>query len=183
MAQFQNFGGKNSKLFIHRDNGTSYSWRDSTLGATMDCFYSTPEDYLVAQAWQEKNFAEAIGPSGKFCTEDRRVFWASFENSKGGFDLKRDWKMYYDSEEKYKRLCGIKKSMDPNNVLTPNAFSLGEPPKGSSGAAADATATKKPVGSARAVDDKKMTAKKTDYLKRVMEGTSVTATANGRNIV
>ena len=178
MAQFQNFGGNKSKFRIHQNNGTSYSWRDSTLCATMDCFYKSEEDYQIAQAWQERNFAEAIGPSGKFSTEDRRLFWASFENSKGGFDLKRDWKMYYDSEEKYKRLCGIKKTMDPNNVLTPNAFSLGEPPKGSSGAAADATATNKQAGTAPAVDDKKMTAKKTDYLKRVMKGASVTGPAN-----
>ena len=38
-AQLQNFGGKYSKFASNADNGTAYSWRDSTICATLDCFY------------------------------------------------------------------------------------------------------------------------------------------------
>jgi hypothetical protein len=38
-AQTQWFGGENSKSVTNADNGTSYSWRDSTVACTLDCFY------------------------------------------------------------------------------------------------------------------------------------------------
>lgn len=37
-AQLQCFGGKNSMFARNAGNGTAYSWRDTSICATMDCF-------------------------------------------------------------------------------------------------------------------------------------------------
>jgi len=37
-AQLQCMGGKNSMFKRNAGNGTAYSWRDTTVGVTMDCF-------------------------------------------------------------------------------------------------------------------------------------------------
>ena len=55
-AQIQCFGGNNSQFFVNRNNGTSYSWRDTTVGQTLDCFHRD-SDYAreLAQDWQDDN--------------------------------------------------------------------------------------------------------------------------------
>jgi hypothetical protein len=118
-AQLQCFGGKNSKFFTNASNGTSYSWRDSTLVCVLDCFYAQGGK-KNAEDWQKINDAEAVGPNGKFCKQDRRVLWGSF----GNFDLDASWKYYYDDQAKYDRLRKARRAADPDGIFTPNTFSV-----------------------------------------------------------
>ncbi len=118
-AQMQNFGGRRSKLFINRSNGTSYSWRDSSITCVMDCFHSPEEDYRVmAQEWQDQNDIEGIGEGGIFSKRDMRVLWGSY----GSFNLDECSQLYYDDDEKYERLRNERAREDPDNVFTPNTF-------------------------------------------------------------
>lgn len=126
-VQIQNFGGNNSQFYCNRSNGTSYSWRDSTLVATLDCFYdfkSFPYTRKTAEEWQSKNDSEGIGPNGIFSKEDRRVLWGSY----GEYNMGRAWPYYHDSKEKYDKLCEIKRKIDPDGVFTPNTFCVGVNP-------------------------------------------------------
>ncbi|KAK7000474.1 FAD-binding PCMH-type domain-containing protein [Favolaschia claudopus] len=116
-AQFQCFGGKNSMFTRNANNGTSYSWRDSTMLMTMDNFHK-PEKKAEAEAWEAKNDAEAIGPQGIFSKEDRRLVWGSY----GSFDLDSVWETYYEDRPKYERLMRARKRADPNGTFTPNSF-------------------------------------------------------------
>lgn len=125
--QIQNFGGNNSRFYCNRNNGTSYSWRDSTLVATLDCFYdfkSFPYTKETAEEWQSKNDSEGIGPNGKFSKEDRRVLWGSY----GEYNMGRAWPYYHEDQDKYDRLCKIKRDIDPDGVFTPNTFCVGVDP-------------------------------------------------------
>lgn len=76
-AQLQCFGGKNSRVTLNKDNGTAFSWRDSSLVCTLDCFYDDGIDGTreTATEWQRVNDLEGIGPNGKFSKEDRRLLW------------------------------------------------------------------------------------------------------------
>jgi hypothetical protein len=116
-AQLQCFGGKNSKFVTNADNGTSYSWRDSTLACTLDCFYG-PGAKETAEEWHNINDAEGIGPHGKFCKQDRRVLWGSY----GNYDLDASWSYYYEDRAKYERLRKARQAADPDGVFTPNTF-------------------------------------------------------------
>ncbi len=118
-AQLQCFGGKNSKFVTNSDNGTSFSWRDSTVVCTLDCFYG-PDSKETAENWHKINDEEGIGPNGKFSKEDRRVLWGSY----GDFDLDASWKYYYEDQAKYDRLRKVRRAADPDGVLTPNTFSV-----------------------------------------------------------
>ena len=126
--QFQNFGGHNSGFYKNSNNGTAHSFRDSSIGVVHDCFYEGAEGLRFAKSWQERMDEEGVGPNGIFSKEDRRLFWGSFENAKGGWNLKESWSLYYDSKEKFDRLSEIKRRVDPQDVFTPNAFSLGQQP-------------------------------------------------------
>jgi hypothetical protein len=116
-AQIQCFGGKNSKFVTNADNGTSYSWRDSTVVCTLDCFYG-PGAKETAEEWHNINDAEGIGPNGKFSKQDRRVLWGSY----GSFDLDASWSYYYEDRAKYERLRKARQAADPDGVFTPNTF-------------------------------------------------------------
>jgi hypothetical protein len=116
-AQFQCFGGKNSKFITNADNGTSYSWRDSTVCCALDCFYGKGHKQ-TAEDWHPINDQQAIGPNGKFCRQDRRVLWGSY----GSFDLDASWSYYYDDRAKYDRLRKARSVADPDGVFTPNTF-------------------------------------------------------------
>ena len=76
-AQLQCFGGKNSRFTTNKDNGTSFSWRDSSLVCTLDCFYDDgiPGTRETAIEWHKINDTEGIGPNGKFSKQDRRLLW------------------------------------------------------------------------------------------------------------
>jgi hypothetical protein len=116
-AQLQCFGGKNSKFTTNSNNGTSYSWRDSTVCCTLDCFYG-PGQKTTAEDWHKINDEEGIGPNGKFSKQDRRVLWGSY----GSYDLDASWSYYYDDRAKYDRLRKARSAADPDGVLTPNTF-------------------------------------------------------------
>jgi hypothetical protein len=120
-AQLQCYGGKNSKFVTNADNGTSYSWRDSTIVCTLDSFYNSlygPGAKEVAQEWHKINDAEGIGPNGIFSKQDRRVLWGSY----GEFDLDKVWRCYYEDQAKYDRLRKARRAADPDGIFTPNAF-------------------------------------------------------------
>ncbi|KAL5351769.1 hypothetical protein ACLOAV_003630 [Pseudogymnoascus australis] len=116
-AQLQCFGGKHSKFVTNADNGTSYSWRDSTLACTLDCFYSSSAKDR-AEDWQKVNDHEGIGPNGTFSEQDRRVLWGSY----GSFDLNASWSYYYEDRAKYERLQKARQAADPDGIFTPNRF-------------------------------------------------------------
>jgi FAD binding domain len=119
-AQLQSFGGKQSKFFTNRDNGTAFSWRDSTVACTLDCFYEGAEAKKTAEEWHRVNDEEGIGPHGKFSKQDRRVLWGSY----GSLDLDQSWSYYYEDRVKYDRLRKVRAEADPDGVFTPNAFAV-----------------------------------------------------------
>ena len=116
-AQLQCFGGKNSKFTTNAGNGTAYSWRDSTIVATLDCFHE-PSTKTRAEDWEKVNDEEGVGPNGIFSKQDRRVLWGSY----GEYDLDKVWNCYYEDREKYERLGRARQAADPDGVFTPNPF-------------------------------------------------------------
>ena len=118
-AQLQCFGGNQSRFFLNRNNGTAFSWRDSTVLCTIDCFHN-PNSKSTAVDWQKINDFEGIGPKGKFSRLDKRVLWGSY----GGLDLDANWRMYYEDQAKYDRLRKIRAKADPDGTFTPNAFAV-----------------------------------------------------------
>lgn len=118
-AQLQCFGGRHSAVTRNAGNGTAYSWRDASVGATMDCFHE-PDTKSLAEDWQKVNDDEAIGPQGIFSKQDKRWLWGSY----GEWDLDSVWNCYYEDKEKYERLQRIRKRADPDGIFTPNPFSV-----------------------------------------------------------
>ncbi|KAJ7738828.1 hypothetical protein DFH07DRAFT_840715 [Mycena maculata] len=116
-AQIQCFGGKNSMFTRNAGNGTSYSWRDSTMCMTIDNFHE-PAKKGDAEAWEATNDKEAIGAHGIFSKQDRRVLWGSY----GSFDLDWVWNTYHEDRPKYERLMQARKRADPDGIFTPNTF-------------------------------------------------------------
>ncbi|KAK3174047.1 hypothetical protein OEA41_001291 [Lepraria neglecta] len=116
-AQLQCVGGKHSKFVTNADNGTSYSWRDSTLVCTLDCFHEFAAK-VRAEGWEKVNDLAGIGPNCKFSKQDRRVLWGSY----GSFDLGESWSSYYEDWAKYERLQKARKAADPDGIYTPNPF-------------------------------------------------------------
>ncbi|APA10763.1 hypothetical protein SS1G_03616 [Sclerotinia sclerotiorum 1980 UF-70] len=118
-AQIQPFGGPESKTVKNANNGTSYSWRNSTITCTLDCFYNFKHDKKQeAEQWQKENEEGAIGENGVFSTKDMRPLWGSF----GEYDFSKIWDAYHDSQEKYDKLRRLRKIHDPTGVFTPNTF-------------------------------------------------------------
>lgn len=130
-AQIQCFGGENSLFYKNRDNGAAYSWRDSTVLQTVDCWY-LPEDKEnpklskdskdLANKWQSENDAAMIGKSSYFSKTNRRVLWGSW----GDWDMGKPevWKTYYENEGKYQRLGKARLAADPNGTFTANPFAV-----------------------------------------------------------
>ena len=116
-SQLQYFGGKHSKFVTNANNGTAYSWRDSTICATLDCFHE-PETKELAEAWEKVNDQEGIGPKGVFSKQDRRVLWGSY----GNYDLDAVWNCYHEDRAKYERLQKARLAADPCGIFTPNPF-------------------------------------------------------------
>ena len=116
-AQLQSFGGKNSKFTTNAGNGTAFSWRDSTIVATLDCFHDSASK-ARAEDWAKVNGEEGIGANGKFSQQDRRLLWGSY----GEFNLDAVWDRYFEDEEKYRRLQQTRQNADPDGVFTPNTF-------------------------------------------------------------
>ncbi|KAJ7784698.1 hypothetical protein B0H16DRAFT_307467 [Mycena metata] len=122
-VQMQCVGGKNSMFRTNADNGTSYSWRDSTMLMVLDNFH-LDEKKEEAEAWEAVNDKQAIGPRGIFSKEDRRVLWGSY----GSSDLDSVWNTYHEDRSKYERLMETRRVADPNGTFTPNTFCVKRAP-------------------------------------------------------
>lgn len=118
-CQISVFGGKKTKFFTNRDNGSSYSWRDSSVGCTIDLFHESASKE-VAEKWQAENDKLFNGPKGTFSKQEKRVLWGSY----GDWDLHRVWKCYYEDEEKYNRLRKARLAADPDGTFSPNPFAV-----------------------------------------------------------
>lgn len=118
-AQIQPFGGAQSMTRRNANNGTAYSWRDSTICCTLDCFYK-PDSEAKAREWFHKNEEKVCGPKGIFSTKDMRPLWGSF----GEYDLSKVWNAYHEDEAKYNLLREQRKKHDPDGVFTPNPFCI-----------------------------------------------------------
>ncbi|KAF4830666.1 FAD-linked oxidoreductase [Colletotrichum tropicale] len=122
-VQIQCFGGEKSRFYANRDNGTSYSWRDTTVCQTLDCFHEADaESKKYADAWQTKNDAVMNGPDSSFSKQDRRLLWGSH----GDWNLgdEKVWRCYYEDKEKYQRLGRARAKADPNGTFTANPFAV-----------------------------------------------------------
>jgi hypothetical protein len=115
-SQIQVYGGNSSRFRNNINNGTSYSWRDSTFGGTWDIFYE-PGKYDAANTWQTVTDNGSFGPNGKFCQQERRLLWGSY----GDWDMSKAWPYYYDKAT-YDRLRLIRGIADPKGIFTPNPF-------------------------------------------------------------
>ncbi|KAM6530289.1 hypothetical protein FALCPG4_008415 [Fusarium falciforme] len=105
-VQIQCFGGDNLRFYTDRNNGTSYSWRDSSVVQTLDCFHDPGDKYKqYALNWQKENDAIMVGRSSPFSKKPEI------------------WKCYYEDEQKYQRLGKARGKADPNGTFTANPFS------------------------------------------------------------
>lgn len=127
-AQIQCFGGDNSMFYNNRNNGAAYSWRDSTVLQTVDCWYlnRTDPNYKksleLANEWQAKNDSVMIGANSCFSKTDRRVLWGSW----GDWDMAKPevWKTYYEDEAKYQSIGKVRAAADPKGTFTANPFAV-----------------------------------------------------------
>lgn len=102
---------------------TSYSWREQALAMSHDSFYSAGwlggDAHQEAEHWQRKNDEVFIGKKA-YADADMRIFAYTF----GDRVLEDVWPCFYDSQEKYQRLRGIKGKLDPNGLFSADQFSL-----------------------------------------------------------
>ena len=112
-SQIQVFNGTDSMFSKNANNGTSYSWRDSTIGGTWDVFYQDGKKE-AAEAWQAENDK---GLPDHFSKADRRLLWGSY----GDWNMKNVWQNYYEPAT-YQKLRAIRKAADPRGTFTPNPF-------------------------------------------------------------
>jgi hypothetical protein len=121
--QVQCFGGANSRFYLNKENGTSYSWRDTSVVQTLDCFHELGGKYKeYAEKWQAKNDSIMAGPSSPFSKQVRRLLWGSY----GDWDLGKQevWEDYYEDADKYQKLGRARGKADPNGTFTANLFAV-----------------------------------------------------------
>lgn len=120
-VQIQAYGGNQSRYYLHRDNGTSYSWRDSTVCQVLDCFHiASDEGKKIAGQWQAGNDKTMNGPNGCYSKQDKRVLWGSY----GDWNLDNTWQFYYEDKNKYENIGKQRAIADPEGTFTPNVFSV-----------------------------------------------------------
>ncbi|KAL8827101.1 MAG: hypothetical protein Q9170_007147 [Blastenia crenularia] len=120
-VQIQAYGGKYSRFSANRDNGTSYSWRDSTVCQVLDCFHTEGEKgKALANEWQAGNDKLMNGKDSPFSKQDKRVLWASY----GDWDMDKSWPFYFEDQAKYERIGKQRYLADPQGTFTPNPFSV-----------------------------------------------------------
>lgn len=120
-VQIQCFGGRHSRFSTNRTNGTAYSWRDTTVCQTMDCFHNASDHAkALAVAWQAENDKLMNGPDSPFSKQDKRVLWGSY----GDWNMDQSWPFYYDDQAKYERIGRQRALADPNGTFTPNPFNV-----------------------------------------------------------
>ena len=116
-VQIQYFGGNKSMFRTNASNGTSYSWRDSTVCQVIDCFHESKYKQ-TADDWQAENDKLFIGPNGCYSKQDKRVLWGSY----GDWDLHKMRLTYYEDNGKYQQLQKVRARADPDGMFTPNPF-------------------------------------------------------------
>ncbi|KAF3152068.1 hypothetical protein TWF594_005822 [Orbilia oligospora] len=110
-VQIQNYGGNFARFTTNRNNGTPYSWRDSSIVQVFDCFHKTDDDSKhYAEEWAAKNDMLMNGPNG---------FMGDWNMSD-----EKVWKCYYEDEDKYKKLGVQRAKADPDGTFTPNPFAV-----------------------------------------------------------
>ena len=120
-VQIQCYGGKHSRYYANRNNGTAYSWRDSTVCQVLDCFYKEGEEgKALAKGWQDVNDKLMCGEKSTFSKRDKRVLWASY----GDWDMDKSWPFYYEDRAKYERIGKQRSLADPQGTFTPNPFNV-----------------------------------------------------------
>lgn len=101
------------------DNGTSFSWRDSTVCQAIGCFYEEGHKE-AAEKWQAQNDLIMNGPDGAFSSQDRRVLWGAF----GDWSMKDSWQYYHEDRAKYERIGRARARADPEGTFSPNSFAV-----------------------------------------------------------
>lgn len=115
--QYQYVGGLGTGYRLNdTDRSCAHSFRDDTVAlVATDLFY----DGEAAKAHVEACHNEE-DKSILFSPTDRRYWWGSYESSV----KPTSWTNYYDTRAVVDRLVAIKKRHDPNDVLTPNRFTI-----------------------------------------------------------
>jgi len=153
--QVELIGGRHSSLRTNDPQGQKgVSMRDGNVLMGTLAFYKDFMPWKLLnpekRAWrfQTELGRKMVGPTGIFSTEERRLIWGPFTSTsryaaevEGEVDTEKDmegmsksspgkktWELYYDSREKYERLVGIKRRLDPHGVFTTSAFSVGGRP-------------------------------------------------------
>jgi hypothetical protein len=147
-TQCQYFGGYNSAMYKNRNNGTAFSWRETTIGFNVDLFCASSGARELAARYQTTYTNQAIGPNGIFSKQDLRWYWASH----GSRDLSKVWQTYL-TPAAHDRLIQIKRHYDPRKVFSPNAFCV-------DGAKLPADLAGEPVATDAGVVDDKVNAAK-----------------------
>jgi hypothetical protein len=122
-VQIQCYGGDKSRFYRNKGNGTPYSWRDTSVAQTQDCFHELGDKFKeYAEQWQTKNDSIMIGPSSPFSKQDRRLLWGSY----GDWDLGKQqiWRCYYEDAAKYEKLGRARGKADPSGTFTTNPFAV-----------------------------------------------------------
>jgi hypothetical protein len=120
-VQIGPLGGKYSQYYTNRNNGTAYSWRDSTVTQVLDCFYKEGEEgKALAEGWQDVNDKLMSGKNSRFSKQDRRALWGSY----GDWDMNKSWPFYFEDQAKYERIGRQRYLADPQGTFTPNPFSV-----------------------------------------------------------
>ena len=116
----------------NKGNGTAYSWRESRMICTIDCFHDSRHEQ-EAQDWEattDSMIGEIVDDQGLFSRTPHGFLWGSFGDwdleapldIKGWEDRLKVWNKYHDSQEKYDRLKRIRARYDPQGTFTPNPF-------------------------------------------------------------
>ena len=74
----------------------------------------------TAEDFQAENDKMFLRLQGSFSKQDRRVLWGSY----GDWDLDKNWRFYYEDEEKYQRIGRVRARADPYGTFTPNPFAV-----------------------------------------------------------
>ena len=86
-------------------------WPNDAFSITLDYFYVPPSDWFIDHNKRALDFGKDIRDNAN--GDDHRMYWAAYDNP----HIHKDWPKYFDSEEKFQRLQGIKQRYDPTNLF------------------------------------------------------------------
>ncbi|CAJ0845216.1 5311_t:CDS:2, partial [Entrophospora sp. SA101] len=120
--QFKYYGGAESEFYkkgVENQDKTSISWRNMNFGFTFDVFFEK-EKFHLASEWQRENDKCVSVNNPIFSDKDMRLLWASHD-----LNLNYFHDCYYETEDKYKKLCELRDKYDPDKIFIPNNFCVG----------------------------------------------------------